>query len=261
MIETDKQYKTDPSRETVDCDDYRSRIYSSYITAHSELAWHETVADLGRRGHELKNLIRKHFLPDKETSIIDLGCGHGAIMHFAREMGYKNINGVDRSQEQTDLATRLGIDSVVKADLMDWLEKSSEQTYDMVISFDIVEHFTKTEFVNFANQVNSILKPGGRWLIHTCNGDSPFFGSSSYGDFTHEITFSSRSIKQVLNAYGFSNIDTYEDAPVAHGIVSFVRLLLWRFVDIVYRLLWAIETGSLNPDAVFTKNFLIVAVK
>ena len=33
------------------------------------------------------------------------------------------------------------------------------------------------------------LKPGGRWILHTANAESPFYGRVRYGDITHEQAF------------------------------------------------------------------------
>ncbi|PIP43376.1 MAG: methyltransferase, partial [Deltaproteobacteria bacterium CG23_combo_of_CG06-09_8_20_14_all_60_8] len=56
--------------------------------------------------------MRQHFPVDKGVAILDLGCGHGALIHVARELGYRNLRGVDGSPEQVAAARRLGIEGV-----------------------------------------------------------------------------------------------------------------------------------------------------
>jgi S1-C subfamily serine protease len=50
--------------------------------------------------------------------ILDLGCGHGAIIWAAQRAGYTNVTGVDASPEQVAAAKDLGIAGVRQGDLL-----------------------------------------------------------------------------------------------------------------------------------------------
>jgi SAM-dependent methyltransferase len=239
---------------------YRERIYQHYVNArHTPLA-PENISGLTSRAPYLNKLILEHFPSDRSARIIDLGCGHGAVVHFAQTAGYQNAMGVDRSPEQVKEAQRLGIAGVKEGDLLGTLESLSNESVDLIVAFDVIEHFTKDELVLFVDEVNRVLRKGGKWIIHTPNGESPFAGRIRYGDFTHEQAFTRTSLAQLLNASGFSLVTCYEDFPIPHGIKSTVRLILWKIFRGGLKVFIAAETGSFD-DCIFSQNLLAVAVK
>ncbi len=240
--------------------EYRERIYQHYVNAwHKPLA-PENISGLTPRAPYLNKLIRKHFPSDRSARIINLGCGHGAVVHFAHTAGYQNTIGVDRSPEQVKEAQRLGIAGIKEGDLLETLESLLDESVDLIVAFDVIEHFTKDELVLFVDEVNRVLSKGGKWIIHTPNGESPFAGRIRFGDFTHEQAFTRTSIAQLLIASGFSRITCYEDAPIPHGIKSAVRWILWKIFRGGLKVFIATETGSLD-DCIFSQNLLAVAVK
>jgi SAM-dependent methyltransferase len=240
---------------------YRTRIYNAYVTGrHEELA-PATLEGLKPRLPYLKKLVQRHFPPDINASIMDLGCGHGALIHVARQIGYCHIRGVDRSPEQVVAAKALGIDDVQHGDAMDALGKEDECSLDCVVFFDLLEHFSKAELIPLVDLVYRVLKPAGRWIIHTPNAESPFGMRSRYCDLSHELAFTRMSLSQLLLSSGFSQVDCYEDEPVPHGVKSAGRLLLWRCIRSLLRLYLAAETGDTSREAIFSQNFLAVARK
>lgn len=209
----------------------------------------------------LNELVRKHFPPDKKVSILDLGCGHGAMIHALNLAGYTNVRGVDLSLEQVTAAQALGLKGVEKADIVDTLENTPDKSLDTVVTFDIIEHYTKSELVYIAEKVHQILKPNGRWIIHTPNGASPFYGRAQFGDITHETAFTPSSLIQLLMTFGFTSVRCFEDRPIRHGMKSLVRYYLWIAIRFGLLLYVAVETGSLDRNAIFSQNFLTVAYR
>lgn len=239
--------------------DYRTRVYQYYVRARGRSLAPESVGGLAPRAPTLRKIIREHFPPDHDAEILDLGCGHGAFVHFIREAGYKNVVGVDRSPQQIAEAERLGIDGVYEGDLMETLRVQPDASQDVVIAFDVIEHFSKEELLPFVDEVHRVLRSGGRWIIHTPNGESPFIGRVRYGDFTHETVLTRVSILQLLKSSGFLKVVSQEDTPVPHGAKSVVRWVLWKTIRSGLRLYLAVETGT--GEGIFTQNFLTVAVK
>ncbi len=240
---------------------YRARIYAAYTRSRRDLAGRTTLADFAPRRPYLERLVRRHFPLARNAAILELGCGPGALIHFARGLGYTNIAGIDRSPEQIALAAKLGIAGVREGDVLEALANTPERAYDAIIAFDVIEHFTKGEIVVFVDRVLRALKPDGRFIVHTCNAEGPFPGASQYGDFTHEIAFTRASIGQLLTASGFARVECFEDRPIPHGAKSAVRWVLWHFFRAILRLYRAVETGDIDGDVIFSQNFLAVAVK
>lgn len=241
--------------------DLRTRIYRHYVHARGETLAPATVAGFSPRASTLRSLIKRHLPADRTASILDLGCGHGALIYFLRQAGYHNVVGVDISPEQVAEATRLGIEGIREGNLLETLRNLLDHSQDVVIAFDVIEHFTKDELLPFVDEVLRVLKPGGRWLIHAPNGESPFVGAIRYGDMTHEQAFTRVSLAQLLLSSGFSRVVCHESGPVPVGIKSTARWILWRGIRLLLRVWTAAETGDLGWEVIYTRNLLAVAYK
>jgi SAM-dependent methyltransferase len=240
---------------------YRSPIYDRYVSGRLQALAPATVDGLRPRAPHLRKLIRHHFPSDRGVSIIDLGCGHGALIHFARLAGYRNIEGVDSCEEQLAAARRLGIVGLRQGDLFEALSAMPDCCRDLIVTLDVIEHFRKDELMAFAQEVHRVLRTDGRWIIHAPNGASPFVGRVLFGDFTHELAFTRESLGQFLLSSGFTSVECFEDAPTPHGVASATRWLLWKCLRAAMRLWLAIETGDMDSNAVLTQNLFVVAVK
>jgi SAM-dependent methyltransferase len=216
---------------------------------------------LCQRTHHLNAAIRRFMPADAAASILDLGAGYGAFIQAALVMGYRNLEGCDHALERVKAAAALGVKSLIHGDLFEVLARQHDASRDAVISFDVIEHLTKQQTLDCADQVLRVLRPGGRWIIHTVNGESPYFGRIRYGDFTHESVFTPTSLDEVLRARGFSSVESYEDAPVVHGPASAVRWALWRMICGCMRMRVAVETGLFDRGAIYTQNFFALAFK
>src|SRR5262245_31751421 len=127
---------------------YRERIYGRYVEAATVSLAPDSVAGLAPRRAYLARLIAEHFPADRDAAILELGCGHGALLHFAREAGYQRIEGVDGSPSQVAAAKRLGIAGVREGDLRDVLSTIPPASLDAIVAFDVIEHFDKDELID-----------------------------------------------------------------------------------------------------------------
>jgi SAM-dependent methyltransferase len=130
-----------------------------------------------------------------------------------------------------------------------------------MITFDVIEHFTREELIPLVDEVYRVLKPGGCWIIHTPNGESPFSGRMRYWDLTNELALTRISIAQLLFSSGFSQVQSFEDEPIPHSFISAGRWMLWKMIRSILRLYLAVEMGDRGKEAIFTQNFLTAAVK
>ena len=125
-----------------------------------------------------------------------------------------NLLGIDTSAEQIAVAHMLGMSQVSQADVFSFIGMQTSNSYDTLIAFDVIEHFTKPEIISIIDETRRILKPGGRFIVHVPNGESPFVGRILFGDFTHEQAFTQRSLTALFRASDFEEIYCYEDVPV-----------------------------------------------
>jgi len=68
----------------------------------------------------------------EESSVLDLGCGHGELLHRLRETGLRKLTGVELDEKAIVSCSRLGLD-VVHADLNRHLDPFTDQSYDTVV--------------------------------------------------------------------------------------------------------------------------------
>ena len=240
---------------------YKARVYANYVESAEQATPENISLDLNDRAPTMRHIINSYFPTDKESKIIDAGCGYGTLIHFAKEHGYSNACGIDVSSQQVALAKKLGIHNVEEGDLLQTLRATSPSSLDAIVSIDVIEHFSKSELFEFADTVNAALKPGGRWIIHCPNAASPFFGIVRYGDITHELAFTTASLGQLLKSCGFSRIEFEECRPQVHGLKSLIRFTMWKIVRSLYRSFYIAETGGINISKIMTQNLYAVAFK
>lgn len=241
--------------------DYRTRIYEHYVNARQVSLAPPTLDGLKSRLPLFFKIIQDHFPKNLGIKTLDLGCGHGAFVYACQLAGYSNIVGVDCSSEQIEEANKLGIKGVMQGDLMDTLRSLPDASQDVVIAFDVIEHFTKKELLPFIDEVFRVLKDDGKWILHVPNAEALFGSRIRYSDMTHEIAFTRISLIQLLKASKFENVICKEDAPIPHGIKSGVRWFLWKIIRGILRFYLAVETGAGERDNIFSQNLLCVASK
>ncbi|MFL5403226.1 MAG: class I SAM-dependent methyltransferase [Gemmatimonadales bacterium] len=223
---------------------FKDRFYDRYASTH--LTHRKGESSLQRFRSDFR-VWDKHFgrllPPGREARILDVGCGQGALVYWLHQRGYARAEGIDVSGEQVAAAQRLGVEKISQADVLGYLGRHQDQ-YDALILRDVIEHFTRDQILRILELARLALRPGGTAVIQVPNAEAPFFGRIRYGDFTHEIAFSASSLIQVLQMTGFSNIRLGATAPVAKSVASLARVVLWKGVEALYRLLLFAELGG-----------------
>jgi len=163
---------------------------------------------------ELKNVeisypyFYKQFLPeDKESKIIDIGCGLGHFLYALKIMGYKNFEGIDLSINNIKLVKEKITPNAFVGDGFEYLSKKTG-FYDIIHLKDVIEHIPKTRILDCLKIIFNALKPGGKVIIGTNNalGSPSAVLMGRYMDFTHETIFSEWSLKQILEIAGFDKV-------------------------------------------------------
>jgi len=133
------------------------------------------------------------------------------------------------------------------------------QLWDVVLMIDVLEHFTKDEFVNILHNVKTALKPGGKFVARIPNMDSYAGSTLANGDFTHETLLNASSAMQVFLACGFMNVMVHPSTlQTESALKEFIRKLLWPILK--FRLKVELFANGLSTkNALFTPNMIIVA--
>jgi len=238
-------------------DDYKKTIYDNYISTHNRnLCGENSLAYV--KPSAIDHYYGRHMPEDKSARILEVGCGDGYFVYHLQQQGYANTSGIDVSPEQIDKGREMQINNLQCGDFIEFLENNTEP-FDVIVAKDVIEHFTKQEAFNILLLINRNLKKGGRFLMQVPNGQGVFYASIFYGDFTHEMAYTESSISQVMLNTGFSNVRCYPTDPVPHGLKSYVRYILWRFLVLNLKFWKMVESGS--PKGIFTQNIIAVAEK
>jgi cyclopropane-fatty-acyl-phospholipid synthase len=116
---------------------------------------------------KLEMICRKLRLKPGET-LLDIGCGWGALSCYAAQHYGVKAYGVTLSEQQVAYGqakiARLGLGDRVKIELKDY--SLVEGTFDKVASIGILEHVGIDNFPTYFSTVNRVLKPGGLLLHH-----------------------------------------------------------------------------------------------
>jgi cyclopropane-fatty-acyl-phospholipid synthase len=122
--------------------------------------------------------------------VLDVGCGWGSfVMHAASRYGVEAV-GITLSEPQAELARRrvadAGLADRVEIRVQDYRELARE-SFDAVASIGMVEHVGESQIDRYAEQLASMLRPGGRLLNH---GISRLrHGSVEGGPFSERYVF------------------------------------------------------------------------
>lgn len=114
------------------------------------------------------------------TQVLEIGFGNGTFLAYAKNRGWQ-ISGTELNQALVSIATENGFHAVHTADLTPFTDNS----FDLIVAFDVLEHIPQDKIPQFLMHVNRVLKPGGYFIARFPNGDGPGGMMFQNGDVTH----------------------------------------------------------------------------
>lgn len=202
-------------------------------------------------------------LPHTDARILDAGCGCGRFLYFLQHKGYIHAEGCDVSPEQVSLAVKAGVRNVHQQNILDFIASRKEH-YDLITLFDVIEHLTKDEVLTHLDVVHDALRENGKVIISTANAQTVFDGCIRYGDFTHEVCFTPSSLRQVLLAAHFKNVEILPMNTPIISVRTLVRRILWEGFQPFIRLLLLAQAGNILDKTgmdILTQSIIAVWVK
>ncbi|HEY44239.1 MAG TPA: class I SAM-dependent methyltransferase [Anaerolineae bacterium] len=94
---------------------------------------------------------------DKETRILDIGCGEGALVKEYRDRGF-DIVGLDINYES---------EYVIRGSVLNL--EFSDKSFDLILLLDVIEHLVFTDQEIALQEIARVLRPGGELLISLPN--------------------------------------------------------------------------------------------
>jgi len=186
---------------------YESEVFEDYV------AFHEGV---GTRLGENHKAFFKHFPPNVRGKLLDVGCGDGRFLRYAKEQGFE-VWGIDFDKKSVENVKRnLGIDTVFAMSLEEFYEYAKEKNlkFDVITFFEVLEHQDKPR--EFLEMVKGLLRDGGYIAGSVPNRESVFeieiYQRNNWIDNPphHFLRFSKSSLEKALNFLGFKDIEVYK---------------------------------------------------
>ena len=154
---------------------------------------------------KLDHICRKLMLAPGE-SMLDVGCGWGAlVIHAARHYGVKAL-GVTLSSNQFELANErvraAGLDGQVEIRLQDYRDVPGEAVFDKIASVGMFEHVGLKNLRRYFEVIHRLLKPGGIAMNHGITSSDPDSRSVGLGagEFIDKYVFPDGELPHVSRA-------------------------------------------------------------
>ncbi len=161
-------------------------VYSCAYFEHGD----ETLAEAQQK--KIDHILTKLRLQPGQT-LLDIGCGWGAlVLRAASQFGARCV-GITLSQKQFELATErvraAGLQDRVEIRLQDY--RDVQGPFDRVSSVGMFEHVGLKNLASYFRIIHDLLAPGGWALNHGITSTDPQNGATSYGggDFIDRYVF------------------------------------------------------------------------
>ncbi|MFQ3617149.1 MAG: cyclopropane-fatty-acyl-phospholipid synthase family protein [Cyanobacteriota bacterium] len=141
---------------------------------------------------KLDLICRKLRLSPGET-LLDIGCGWGALLRWAVERYGVHGFGITLSQAQLDYnrakIVEAGLENRLRVELMDYRDLPQTPTFDKIVSVGMVEHVGRRNLPVYFQSIGRSLKPGGLFLNHGITASTEWNGSSLGERFINRYIF------------------------------------------------------------------------
>lgn len=220
------------------------RHYSSY---EDWKGWDEYFTYSMDENEYYKGEMRGIELSGKD--VLEIGFGSGSFLAWAKDAG-ASIKGTEINDRSHAEAKQAGVELLI-ADFENVAAKNKER-FDVIVAFDVFEHFTMDEIVLRAKAAETMLRPGGYLVLRFPNGQSPFGLAPQNGDITHIEALSKDKIVQACLGTSFQTVRYGGSYPILGPIgLKWLARRLRKFTqNALGALLNAIYTRNVPWDAV-----------
>lgn len=157
--------------------------------------------------------------------VLDIGCGSGGMLRQLRDLGWKDLHGIEPDPEAAALARTTGAD-VQRGTVEDVLPHYPDAHFDAIVASMVVEHVDDPFAV--VRSIARKLKPGGELLVSTVTRDSAqaaFFGRYWAGfDFPRHMVYFRNADIVAMFEDEFERVEWFNQiAPI-----DWIRSFTWR---------------------------------
>jgi SAM-dependent methyltransferase len=145
--------------------------------------------------------------------IVDIGCGRGELLGLLRDRGI-GARGVDTNHAMVE-ACRAQDLSVEEGDALAFLLNQGDESLGGLVAIQVVEHLAPAYLVTLLETAYHKLRPGAPLILETLNPACWLAFFETYlRDLTHEKALHPDTLRFLVQASGFSDVDVRFNRPV-----------------------------------------------
>lgn len=181
--------------------------FSKYEDAKTSTGGGENPLDRARLEATARQIIA--FLEDPAARILDVGCANGGLLRALRDLGYKNLCGLDPSPAYVANTRALGWEAYPGSLFLPF----AHGKFDCVVLSHTLEHVQQVR--KAIDWISDMLDPKGRQLTYIETPDANRYVDFLYAPFQdfnseHINHFSKISLENALELAGFETLLTGE---------------------------------------------------
>lgn len=146
----------------------------------------------------------------KKNNLLEIGCGNGFFLEYAKKAGFKHVYGVEPGSETVNQA----LPRVRKWIVNDIFKPGQfkPETFDVICCFQVLDHIPDPN--EFVRECFKILKPHG--LMLCINHDSKAYWAKLLGekspiiDIEHTYLFDKTTLPRLFTKHNFDIVDVFD---------------------------------------------------
>jgi cyclopropane-fatty-acyl-phospholipid synthase len=183
--------------------------------------------------NKLDHICRKLRLKPGER-LLDIGCGWGALIHWATKRYGAQAHGITLSRNQYDHARDIirdeGLQDRATVELRDYRDLEGQACYDKIVSVGMFEHVGIENLPQYFSIARRLLKPGGLFLNHGITHDREGWGKTAGTRFINRYVFPDGELDTIGNVQRAMEQTDFEILDV-EGLRRHYALTLRHWVE------------------------------
>jgi len=166
------------------------------------------------------------------------------------------VTGIDISTEEIAICKKLfKTYEFYHEDIFAYIQNTKER-FDVLYLSHVLEHIDKKQLFEFLEGANNILNDNGFFILVVPNSAAYFNSAANrYGDLTHEVGFTDKSLRQALMVTKFDNIKIKNYFGVGNFWLNIVRKVALFLFELFIQIL------GYEKQEIHTPSILVIARK
>jgi len=137
------------------------------------------------------------------NQVLDIGCGRGEWLQLLQEQGYQPT-GLDTNSVMVTHCQRKGLNAYT-SDALQWLRLQPDNSLCAITAFHVIEHIPFELLLQWTQEAQRVLQPGGVLLYETPNPENILVASHTfYHDPTHRNPLTPTLLEFLAGYCGFA---------------------------------------------------------